>query len=502
MNPHPPITFARLVRPLLAALTLPLALGLLWQSLRLASAPSPLDDLRRADGLFLAGRYHDALSGYRALAARRPDLAAASARQGMVEALRGEYPAASRSLAAALGKGLRGDERDLVRLYQGRVSLGQGLRDEAGQFWGTVGPGSPLLPLRRALEGESLLRAGDPAAAESSLRAALRPGLPEPWRALVHRRLAALQAAAAPAAALAELDQSERPGPSGADQRLAAWAAPLLPAVGPDPAALRAALMAEPARRPQLLGQLYLDAGLYSLAAAQFDAAAAGADALAARAYAAYTRWQAGQRAAGRAGLEALVREHPEEPRARALLALAYLAEADTGRAHAELSSIRALAPRAADTHLAWAQWYTVQHDYVAAAESYQRALAEAPLAQRGAYALELSSFYVGTELHICDDGLRAVGEAARLLPDSPRAQTNLAAAQLRCGDPAAARAAAAQALARDPANPEASYYLGRALAAMGERGAARRALVSAADLAPASAWRERAEAQLALLGL
>lgn len=501
MNLRPPTIFVRLTRLLLSALLLALALGLLWQSLRLASAPSPLDDLRRFDGLFLAGRYHDALNGYRALTSRSPGLAVAFAHQGMVEALRGEYPAASRSLATALGKGLRGDEHDLVRLYQGRVSLGMGLRDEAGQFWGTLGPRSRLLPLRRVLEGESLLRAGEPAAAEASFRAALGPGLPGTWRALVHRRLAALRATATPRAALAELDQSAQTGPPDADQRLVAWAAPLLPAGAPDAAALRAALTAEPARRPQLLGQLYLDAGLYGLAAAQFDAAAAGTDALAARAYAAYTRWQAGQRAAGRAGLEALVREHPEEPRARVLLALAYLAESDTDKAHAELSSIRALTPQAADTHLAWAQWYAAQHDYVAAAESYQRALAEAPPAQRGAYALELSGFYVSTELHICDDGLQAVGQAARLLPDSPRAQTNLAAALLRCGDPAAARDAAAQALAHDPANPEASYYLGRALAALGDRGAARRALVSAADLAPASAWRERAETQLALLG-
>jgi Tfp pilus assembly protein PilF len=494
LNPY------RLARLLLALLALPLALALLWQSLRLAATPSPLDDLRRSDALFVAGRYHDALGAYRALTERSPRLAPAFARRGMVEALRGEYDAAARSLAIALGLGLRGDERDLARLYQGRVSLGLGLRDEAGQLWAQIGPGSPLLPLRRVLEGESLLRAGDEAAAEASLRAALAAGLPAPWRALAHRRLAALRSAA-PDEALAELRLSEQPSPP-ADERLGIWTAPLLPSGGPDAAALRAALAAEPARRPQLLGQLYLGAGLYGLAAAQFDAAASGPDALAARAYAAYTRWQAGQRGAGRAGLEALVREHPEEPRARALLALAYLAESDTGKARAELSSIRALAPRAPDTHLAWAQWYAAQHDYVAAAESYRRALQDAPLGQRGVYALELSSFYISTELHICDEGLQAVAQTARQLPDSTRAQTNLAAAYLRCGNPAAARDAAAQAMARDPASPEASYYLGRALVALGDRGGAQRAFVSAADLAPASAWRERAEAQLALLGL
>ena len=61
---------------------------------------------------------------------------------------------------------------------------------------------------------------------------------------------------------------------------------------------------------------------------------------------------------------------------------------------------------------------------------------------------------------------------------------------------------AAEQALQRAPASAEASYYLGRALAALGDRPAARRALISAADLAPRSLWRERAEAQIATLGL
>jgi Flp pilus assembly protein TadD len=77
-----------------------------------------------------------------------------------------------------------------------------------------------------------------------------------------------------------------------------------------------------------------------------------------------------------------------------------------------------------------------------------------------------------------------------------------LARARFGCGDPSGAREAAEQALQQSPASAEATYYLGRALAALGDRPAARLALINAADLAPRSPWRERAEIQIATLGL
>lgn len=482
---------------------LALVLAVLWQALLLVAAPSLRDELRQADALFLAGRYHDALMAYRRMTVAQPRFAIAWARQGMVETLRGEHDAASRSLATALGLGLRGDEYALTRLYQGRVSLRMGLRDEAGQFWGTVGPDSPLLPVRRVLEAESLLRANDVSAAEATFRAALQPGLPVEWAALAHRRIAALRAGGAPTVALAELALADalRPGPSD-NQRWAALAAPLLPNAGPELDLLRAALAAPPAQRPQLLGQIYLDAGLYGLAAAQFDIAVRTPSALGARAYAAYTRLRTGDRAGGLAALERLAAAHPDEPRTRALLALAYIADSNSERARAELSSLRALAPRDPDIHLAWAQWYTAQHDYAAAADFYRRALDDAPLPERGSYALALADFYARTELRLCADGLPAADQAVRLLPDDPRALITLASVSLRCGKPNEARTAATAALEHDPASPAAAYYLGRALATLGDRSGARRALVSAADLAPDSLWRSRAEQQLAVLGL
>ena len=487
---------------------LTLALVLLWQAGRLVFQADLSDDLRRVDALFATGRYHHALAAAEALVARAPRSASALLRLGMVRAVRNEQPLASRALASALGLGLRGREHDLARLYQGRVSAGAGRHDEAAQVWATIGRRSPLFAVRRVLEAESLLAIGDYSDAEAAYRAVLLRPLPPEWRSVVHARLAGLRASSDPAGALAELAAIESSGagvppPDQALPGLDALIAPLLPVARPDPHQLGAALRAPGTQRAQLLGQLYLDAGWYALAEAQFASVAPNAPgALAAAAYAAYTRWQAGDREGGLRRLEALVAAHPDEPRARSLLALAYLSDNDAPGAQAQLDALRALAPRAPDTHLAWAQWYAARHDYLAAAEEYRRALADAPDDARGIYALAVARFHLDTTLQVCAAGWPAAETAAQLLPGDARAWTALAEARLLCGDPAGARAAAEQALLRDARSAEAAYYLGRALAALGDQAGARTALISAADLAPASAWRERAETQLATLGL
>jgi Flp pilus assembly protein TadD len=117
-------------------------------------------------------------------------------------------------------------------------------------------------------------------------------------------------------------------------------------------------------------------------------------------------------------------------------------------------------------------------------------------------YALAMARFHAATSLHQCEAGRPAAALAAQLLPTDNAAWSALAAAQLACGEPSAAVAAAREAVRLAPASPEAAYHLGRALAALGERDAAREALVAAADLAPASEWRARAERQLEALGL
>ncbi|MEO7910622.1 MAG: tetratricopeptide repeat protein [Roseiflexaceae bacterium] len=479
-----------------------LVLLLLWQSARLTFRPDRLDELRDADALFTAGQYHQARAAYTAVVTRAPRLAPALLRLGIVYAIRNERAAANEQLAYAIDARLSQADYELARLYQGWLATQAGQRAQAMRYWATIGERSAWLPLRRVLEAEDLLALGNYAGAEASYRASAAAGLPNEWHALVATRLALLRASSDPNAALAELRRidpsSNSPTPAGL-----IYAAGLLPTADPDANRLADVLRAPAEQRPQLLGQLYLHAQLYSLAEAQFATIAPGSPgAIAAATYAAYTRWAAGDRVGGLRRIEQLVAAHPTDSRARALLALAYLSARNTADAQAQLEIVRTLAPRAPETHLAWAQWYAAQHDYLAATAEYRRALSDAAPAERGTYALALARFHIDIALERCENGLPAAEEATRALPNDPRAWATLASVRFGCGDPAGSRDAAEQSLQRAPTSAEASYYLGRALAMLGDRIAAQRALINAADLAPRSLWRERAEAQLTALGL
>ncbi|NJN17677.1 MAG: hypothetical protein HC822_16080 [Oscillochloris sp.] len=91
------------------------------------------------------------------------------------------------------------------------------------------------------------------------------------------------------------------------------------------------------------------------------------------------------------------------------------------------------------------------------------------------------------------------VEQAAEGMTNSGEALTLLAALRYRCGQFAGAAEAAAQAQILG-AGPEAAYYRGASLAALGATTEARHQLIRAADLAPASIWRARAELALATL--
>ena len=489
----------RNIRILRAAIVLLGAALLLTQSARAALPGNPRDALREADALFAAGRLFEARTAYAALAGQQPDLAPAWLRLGMVAALRAEPAAADSAFLAALRAGPTPDDTALMRLYQGELAARAGDAGQARQYWSSISDDSPQAGMRRLLAAELLLNSADYPGAEAAYHAALAGGLPMAGRALAQSRLALLRASSDPAAARALLAAA----PAGPATRASMWTTPLVPAATPSAAQIAAALDAPAQERPQLLGQIYLGARLYALAEAQFAAVDPhGPSALAAAAYAAYTRWSAGDRAEGLRRLQALAASNPAEPRARALLALALLNNRDDEAARRELTAVRELAPRSPDMHLAWGQWYVAQHDYVAAADAYRQALRDAPAGQRGGYALALARFSVDTDFELCAEGQPAAGTATRALPGEPRAWAALAAAELRCANASAARAAAEQALQLAPADPEAAYYLGRALAALGERIPARQALIRAADSAPTSAWRVRAEQQMAALGL
>lgn len=488
------------------SITLSLIIVVLGQSARFVFQDDVQNDLRYGDRLFATKRYHEARASYYKITSQQPDFAVGFARRGMVEVVRGEHEASAKSFARAIHLGITGISHDIARLYQGHVSSMIGRHSEATSMWRTINEGSEIYPLRRVLEAESLLRIHDYASAEAIYRETLHYPLPKEWQILIHGRLATLRASSDPVSALQELqyiDSLSKSHSVGSLPSFTALTIPLLPTAEPTPQQLVAILRTNVEERPQLLGQLYLDAGFFPLAEAQFaQIDSENPNALSAAAYAAYTRWLAGDQQGGRTRLETLVEEHPEEPRARALLALTYIAQNDATNARTQLEIIRGMAPQAPDTHLAWGQWYAAQRDYTAAAAAYRQALDDASLDERGTYALALARFHADTTVELCDQGQLAAEEAVRLLPDTSTAWTTLAIARFRCEDYVGAEIAATRALELDANDIEATYYLGRALALLGDRDGARMALISAADMAPASLWRERAETQLTTLGL
>lgn len=483
---------------LLPALSWLLAAALLAAVGALALRPDPRDALRAADRLFAAGRYHEALAAYARLS---PELPAAQLRLGAIRAVRGEQLPAERAIRAAMGRGLADHDYHLGLLYLGEALADSGRAALAADTWRLVEDcRSPAACAARgparALAAEAALRAGDYLGAAAGFRAALDARPPSDWAELARYRLALLRASDNPAAALSFLEPPPGQRPAPADPLLA----PLLPQAGDGPGRLAAVLAAPAADRPQLLGQLYLGLGLFGLAEGQFARIdPAGPDAVGAAAYAAYTSWRAGDAAASLARLETLVREHPAEPRARTLLALAYLGAAAPDAARDQIDAVARLTPGDPDLQLAWASWHAARREYDLASQAYAQALAAAAPAERGRYALLAAEFHLATTFELCERGLPLAEEAAAALAQDAAALTALAAHHYHCGGFAAA-AQTARAAQAAGAGPDAAYYLGAALAALGDRPAARAALIRAADLAPASDWRRRAEQVLAAL--
>jgi Flp pilus assembly protein TadD len=484
----------RLVGRLLRALVFAVVGGV---ALRALIAPDALDARRAADQLLANGQYHAALRAYTALEAVAPS-GPLSLRLGALRALRGEAQAAEDQLRRALRLGLRGSDVDLAYLYLGLQYAAQQRPDYADNAWAQLTPASPLYGVRHALLAERALAADDYALAEAHLQQAQAQPVPPVWRQLIAYRLALLTAARDAGRAASYLATLPVAPHEGADP-LTRLLLPLAPsglnhAIGE----LQAVLHAPPPEQHQLLGQFYLDAELYALADAQFARVPTqSAPARAAAAYAAYTRWQAGDRAGGLAQLQALAARYPDDTRAQSLLAVAYVGTQRPSDAAAQLYALQASQHGDPLVYLAWGQWYLSQGDYPHAALQYQRAVERAPAAERASYALAAAQFYLLSSYAVCDEGVAAAQRATDLAVASAAAWTTRAAITYHRTNPAAARDAAQRALALDPSSAMASYYLGVALAQLGQPDDARQALTRAADLAPASVWRERAEAEL-----
>ncbi|MEI8306844.1 MAG: tetratricopeptide repeat protein [Chloroflexales bacterium] len=476
-----------------------LLLALLTAVAVLALRPDPRDALRAADRLFRAGRYYDALRAYQVIDPRA--LPEAALRLGIVRAIRGEYTPAERALRLAMQGGLRPANYQLALIYLGQVLANDGRAALAVETWALTNDcrSDAACAYRgptHILQAEYALRQGDYAVAESDYRAALDASPPPPWASLATSRLALLLAARDPGAAIAALGQVATAQAPSADPLLA----PLLPTEIAWRGQLVAAISALPESRPFRLGQFYLDLQLYELAEDQFAKVRPGSpNARVAAVYAAYAHWRAGDRLGGRDQLAQIVRTQPTDPQARALLALAYLSADQADAAREQIDTLVRLSPGNPEIHLALANWYIARSEYPQASLEYSLAWAQAPVGRRGHYALLGAQFHLVTAYDLCASGMPLAEVAVTALPTDGAALTTLAAYQYYCGQPGAALASAQRA-ADSGGGAESVYYLGVALKALGQPDRARSELIRAADLAPASVWRERAETALALM--
>lgn len=460
--------------------------------------PDPRDDLRAADRLFVAGRYHEALHAYLRLA---PSLPVAQLRVGMVQTLRAERGPAERALRSAMERGLSPADYHLALLYLGQALAVDGRYALAQHTWQLMEDCRSFAACGyrgygRLLAAEAAFQQSEDRQAEAGFRAALAEPLPQAWAVHAHYRLAMLLAAHEPAAALEALTT-----PVASPAPTQPLVAPLLPALETAPAQLAAVLDAPADQRLQLLGQIYLAQGRLDLAEAQFSQIAADSPyAHAAAAYSAYTHWRAGATDLGLTRLAELVAANPDAARPRALLALVHLSAANDDAAYEAIEALAELLVNEADLELAWASWYTARREYHLASLAYDRAIAAATEQQQGDYAILAARFHLATTYELCQVGWPMAELAARERPNHAEALTLVAAHRYRCGAFADA-ISAAQAAQAAGAGAEAAYYEGQAHQALGANAQARQALIRAADMAPASVWRERAEEALRYVG-
>ena len=476
-----------------------------------------------AEELWRAGRYYEARAAYAHLV---PDQPLAQLRLGMIYVLRGERGPAERAIRSAMQRGLSNADYQLALLYLGRALADDGRSELATRTWLLLEACHPAQVCRyravaRLLTADLALTEGSYAQARIGLQAALAEPLPVAWAHYARYRLAILEAATDPQAALGLLapptdTNSEWRMENGAcraalpdalnrqnrcemlnrswyepQSAIDPWLDPLLPTVGHGPEELHRLLATPPEQRSQLLGQFYMAQGFPHLAEAQVAALSRDRTL-----YAAVARWRTNGNVQE---LEALATTYPDQWRMGLLLTMAYLKDnADAAATH-QLEILAKTQPATAELELVRASWHLMRGEYEEAHQAYQRALDLAPVEHQGDYALLVARFHLSTTYELCSGGLRAAEIAARARPDDATTLSLLAAYRYYCDQPAAA-AQAADVAWQAGAGAEAAYYLGLSLASLGERQAAREALIRAADQAPASAWRQRAE--LALMAL
>lgn len=458
--------------------------------------PNPvMADIRAAERLWRTGRVAEARRQLLAIERQGSAPTVVNVRLAAIALLRGECADAQTRAATALlnGNALRRDEAAQMHLVAGQCAALSGNSDRAEAEWASVDARSPLRFLADVLRGEQAFRAGRASVATTRYQAALNAAPPEPWRSLVHLRLALLNAADAPAEAAQNLAAiaPDLPAPDTSTT-------PFLPIainnISVQARQLSAILPISEPQRSLLLGQQLLDLGVFRLAIDRFERAPLDApESLAANAQAAYARWQLGQTGAAATQLKELAGFAPQQPLVATLYATVALHENDLDGADAALD--RAEQANPLDPAIA-----LVRSDVLAARREYARAMSELRRARdiaqpdaRSRYALALVAQHLNLTYDVCGSGVVAGREASTIAPNDPAAWQMLATVLYHCRLYAEAADAARTGLQLAPDTAALHWFLGAALHELGDPGAQAH-LVRAADLAPADEWRQRAE--------
>lgn len=462
----------------------------------LRPAPQP-DALRAAEQLWQTGRVTEALRSYQTLRASESAPALVDIRLAAMTLLRGDCAQAQTYASTALGKPLRRDEAAQAHLIAGQCAAQRGALDRAQAEWLSVDPQSPYHALVDVLSGEIALRGGLRSSAIDDYTAALSAPLSEPWRSFARLRLALALAPHAPETALQQLQSIPATLPDPTPETR-----PLLPltsgAIVGQARQLEAILAAPQEQQRQLIGQQLLDLDLLRLAIATFEQVPIDAprDPLA-EAHAAYARWQLGQTSAATTQLRELVTQYPQEPLIATLYATIAINASNLDQAATVLDAAEARAPLDPAIVL-------VRSDLLVARRLYPEAIAERRRARdiarpevRGRYALALAEQHLSLTYRVCDSGIDAASEATTIAAADPQAWQLLASMYYHCRSYKQAAEAAQRGLALAPNDPALRFFLGAALWEDRDRESGRPHLIAAADLAPASEWRKRAEQTL-----
>lgn len=454
--------------------------------------PDPLPvAVREADALWQAERIGEARRVFRALD-RADAPAIVDLRLAQIALLRGECPQAQLHAAQALGQPLRRDDAAIAHLVAGQCAALHGDAGHAEAEWRSVDRRSPFAPLADVLRAERALVEGRTTDAIGFLEAARAKPLPEPWSALVRVRIA--QALSEPGTAVLSLQAIAAPlPPPSADTR------PFFPISTAEIEQWRGQLIGIAEQpdddRALLMGQHLLDAKLYRLAIVQFERVPFdGPNGVLAQAQAAFARWQLGQTAAAADQLRELAAAAPDEPVVATLFAVVATQSGALDAADAALNAAEKAHPLDPAIALVRSDLLAARRDYPAAVAERRRARDLAQPEVKARYAVAFAQQHLDLTYNVCSNGISAARDATTIAPGDAATWQVLAATLYHCRQYSGAAEAALQGIGLASDNAALQFYAGAALWNSGDRDAARRHLLRAADLDPAGAWRERAE--------